>query len=405
MAFAAFAALAALAATVAPAPASAKDNPRVAAVDYRAASYVEEATRERLARFDLVVLGFWRAYGDAKLRSVVLDLRKRHPGILLGQYTAINEVQGSAGPNEAATDLVRKIDAANWWLRDARGGRVQWTSRYNNFELNLGPWAPPDEDGLRWPQWKARRDVDQVFSHWPGLDFVFIDNVFEKPRVRAVWRTGGDEQDPASAAPLARQGYVDYVKQLRDLMPDMRVMGNVDNDLSSPEYRGVFDGAFLEAAIGRNYSLETWRGWPALMARYRSVSRSVKDPRLVVFHVTGRADDYQAMRYGLASCLMGDGTFAYAGADDGSTPWFDEFGVELGRALEPAHAASGSAWMRRFARGIAIVNPGPGPAIVEVPPGFAHLAGTQDPQVNDGKPAREVTLRPRDGILLVREDR
>ena len=35
--------------------------------------------------------------------------------------------------------------------------------------------------------------------------------------------------------------------------------------------------------------------------------------------------------------------------------------------------------------------------------GYRHLSGTQDPAVNDGLPARWVTLQPRTGVLMVKE--
>jgi hypothetical protein len=387
----------------------ARENPRLAGVDYQVANYAQPETRERLARFDLLVLGFWRAYGKPRVAAIVDDLRRRHPGIVLGQYTALNEVPGGYEKFDANSDLVAKLDREGWWLRDAAGRKVQWTSAYNAFDVNLTAFSPPDADGLRWPEWKARRDVQAVFSQWPSLDFVFVDNVFERPRDRAVWRPGGREAagEDAEVAAAMREGYAGYWSALRKLQPGLKVVGNVDHDLTAPEYRGApLDGAFLESLIGHRWSLESTRGWPQVMQRYRTVSRQVRDPRLVVFHVTGDPTDYRLMRFGLATCLMGEGLFAFN--DNGrSPPWFDEYDVDLGAAEGAAAEVPGSSgvWMRRFRQGLVLVNPGPAPALVSVPPGYSRLKGSQAPDVNDGSPVREVRLPPRDGLLLVRAER
>jgi len=379
--------------------------PRLMALDYRARETLREPVREHLARFDAVVLSFWRGFGEARIRTVVQDLRRRNPRVLLGQYTVINEVPGKARPDEAHYDLVQQLDKQSWWLRNKGGERVQWTQRYQAYEADLGTDASPDEDGLRWPQWKARRDVREVFSKWPALDFVFLDNVFERPRVRAVWKRGGAEEDGRVSAVAAaqRQGYADYVTELHRHLPGLPVIANTDGDLSQRELRGVFDGAFLEGLIGRSWSIETRAGWAAAMERYLAVSRHVKDRASVVLQAAGGADDFRQMRFGLTTCLMGDGYFAFGDAEGHGPPWFDEYEVKLGApagAAEPV--AGGPAWWRRFSRGMAIVNPGPMPAVVEVPRGWARFRGHQQPHINTGEPVRELRLPPRDGVLLVR---
>lgn len=381
-----------------------RDNPRLAAVDYQATTYTQPAVRARLAEFDLVVLGFWRGYGSSRVNDLVKDLRSRHPGIRLGQYTVLNEVAGLRGASDANSDLVDKLDREDWWLHDASGRKAQWTSVYNAHDVNLTAWVKPDAQGQRWPQWKAHRDATQLLSQWTSPDFVFLDNVFEAPRERAIWHPGGNESapnDPDVAAAM-RRGYVSYVQSLRQEAPGVSIVGNVDHDLMAPEYDHVFDGAFLEGLIGRNWSIESTRGWPALMARYRHVAQEVRNPRMVVFHVSGAGNDYRLMRYGLTSCLMGDGLFAYS-ADGAAMPaWFDEFDVDLGAATGPAEQLPAGVWVRHFARGIAMVNPGPVPADVALPSGYKHLQGHQAPDINNGEPVRDVKIDARDGVVLIR---
>jgi hypothetical protein len=114
------------------------------------------------------------------------------------------------------------------------------------------------------------------------------------------------------------------------------------------------------------------------------------------------------MRYGLASCSMDDGYFAYSDADAHyyGVPWFDEYGAKLGAAVS---GPSTSAWQsgvyrRDFANGIVLVNPkGNGERTVTLESDFVKLKGTQDPTVNNGATVRQVTLKDRDGIVLLRK--
>ena len=109
------------------------------------------------------------------------------------------------------------------------------------------------------------------------------------------------------------------------------------------------------------------------------------------------------MRYGLASALMDDGYFSYSDGYD-KVLWFDEFDVDLGFAIDPPQTSSWKqgVYMRRFERGMAIVNPKDnGAQTVSIPSGYKRIRGTQDPQTNNGEVASSVTLADRDGIILI----
>jgi hypothetical protein len=87
-----------------------------------------------------------------------------------------------------------------------------------------------------------------------------------------------------------------------------------------------------------------------------------------------------------------------------SAPWFDEYDFKLGRALSgpPAAAWSHGVWRRDFQNGVVLVNPTILSRTVTIESGLRRLAGTQDPSVNDGAVVSQVTLRPKDGIVLRR---
>jgi Hypothetical glycosyl hydrolase family 15 len=143
-----------------------------------------------------------------------------------------------------------------------------------------------------------------------------------------------------------------------------------------------------------------------MMARYRAVLRNTKQAKIVGFNVWGAVDDYRLLRYAYASCLLDDGYFSFTDKSRGysSVPWFDEYNHKLGKALSvpPTAAWSQGVWRRDFQNGVVLVNPTSETRTVNVESGLRRLAGTQDPAVNSGSAVSQVSIRPKDGIVLRR---
>jgi hypothetical protein len=210
----------------------------------------------------------------------------------------------------------------------------------------------------------------------------------------------------ADVAAAFRRALAAHWEAAARLQPDKLLIGNPDGDLSEPEFKGRLHGAFIEGLMGKSWSIEKRLGWQAAMERYRTVRTNLRPPAIVGFNVWGRADDYRFMRYALASCLLGDGYFSFTDERVGykSVPWFDEYDVRLGRALEPMPVAawSNGVYRRRYEHAMVLVNPQPTPRSVTVEPGWRRLRGSQAPEVNDGSDARTFTMRAGDGLILVR---
>ena len=86
--------------------------------------------------------------------------------------------------------------------------------------------------------------------------------------------------------------------------------------------------------------------------------------------------------------------------------WFDEYNAKLGAAVgaPPTSAWQKGVWRRDFTNGIALVNPkGNGPQTVTLGGTFVKIKGSQDPAVNNGQTATQVTLQDRDGLILLRK--
>ena len=223
----------------------------------------------------------------------------------------------------------------------------------------------------------------------------------------ADWeRTGSDQPatDPTVQSAY-RTGYVDYWTRMRSLNPGLLVMGNVDGDLSQPEFDQQLDGAFNECMIGKSWSLETWAGWDAMLTRYRATIAHTRAPHDVVFQACGATADPALARYGITSALMDDGYFAFTVDGTATPPWFDEYDARLGKAVDapPAGPDPSGIWLRHFRNGIALVNPTGTTLSVDIGDGYRHLKGSVDPLVNDGSPVRIVTLAPRSGLVVVKQ--
>jgi hypothetical protein len=393
--------------TAARAQAYAPGFPRLMGMNIGAKRYHEPAYQAELARHHVVILDFFAGWhqnmgskdpiGDA-LRAI----KAHNPAIHIGQYSNFVEA-----PDEA-TDKAGKLESARWWLRNGHGDRVQWTQQFKGHDVNITEWAPADEKGRRYPEWVAERDYALFHQPHPEIDIWYLDNSSSKPlAVRADWEGKGDEKPNTDArvARAYRRGHLTGWNRIHQLQPGAWVMGNSD-DVTSDEYRGQLDGVYMEALFGKSWSIGTWGGWDKVMQRYGATMVNTRMPRLVGFGVVGAPDDYRLMRYGLATCLLGDGYFCYSNSlsQYSSVAWFDEFDNDLGMPVEPPPSGpgDGGVWRRRYQRGMALVNPSAQPRLVDVGDGYRFLQGRQAPQVNTGLPAGRVQLPPNDGLVLLR---
>jgi hypothetical protein len=377
-------------------------------------NYDDPTFMAAMAKCRMVTLGLYKGWrGDvngSKVRPLLQALKQLNPNLLIGQYTQITECPNDPlnPANASRLDEIQRLTSQNEWLRTSAGAPVQYTSEYQSFDVNFTEFTKPDATGKRYAQWAAQHDYDMRFGPCPEFDLWFHDNVMWRSRqtTPANWRLDGrDVNGNVDVAMQAawRRGMASHIAEAERLAPSVVKMGNADNDLSFPEYAGLLDAAFLEGLIGKNWSLETNGGWKAMMQRYRTVLRNVKDRSLTVFHVAGAAADYPTFRYGLCSALLEDGLFCYSTTDYGVPLAYDEYDVQLGEPDEdpPIEPFTGEVWARRYAGGIVFVNAGKSAASFHIPSGYRRFLGLQAPEVNTGRALVGLTLNPRDGIVLV----
>lgn len=385
--------------------------------------YEDPAEQAQLAKHDLLLLGFWKSWNHAgkSIGQTVQEIKALHPGMLVGQYTNVMEHSTDIAGGGAEPDIYNKLSSelgpngiGDWWARDNAGN---WLSSYpGTANTNITDFVTPDANGDRVPQFMAKWYNSAFFSPVPDFDIWFSDNALIKPWVDADWDRNGtndSQNDPAVRANW-RTGMAHYWDAIKQLDPDALILANAAGDgsgngsLREPEYKNKIAGAVFEGAMGKSWSIESWSTWETMMNEYRALMDNTTSPHLVVFNAYGDAGDYAAMRYGLASALMEDGYYSYssnAGYTDSAIGWYDEYDVNLGKAIDGPQRSpwSNGVYRRRFENGIVLVNPkGNGTQTVTIGPGYKHILGTQDPSVNDGQPVTNVTLQERQGIILVK---
>jgi hypothetical protein len=375
-------------------------------------NYDDPAYQAALTKLDVMVL---KTHPGRSWSSEVAAIKRAHPGALVFFYVNVNErdtreqaIGGGMAP------YIDKLNAMKWWLYTSKttGSPVQSWFGPAYDAINITPYTRRDSSGLNGIEWITKFFVDNYYKATPNSDGLFVDNAFVKPNIDGDWNLDGklDKKTDAAAATYYRQGIAAYFKKARALMPGKIQLGNIGaigEDGTFPEYSGVIEGGMVEGLIGKSWSRETYMGWAPMMAKYRKVMNSVVGAKIVIFNQWGDPKDYQAMRYGLASCLLDNGYYNFTSTAKGYTGvvWFDEYNANLGIAesTPPTAAWKSGVYRRDFENGIALVNPkGNGPRTVTLESDFVKLRGSQAPTINSGAKVRTVTLKDRDGIILLR---
>jgi Hypothetical glycosyl hydrolase family 15 len=357
------------------------------------------------------------APGGMSMQTVATRIKTINPNALVFVYTNANQMRSDQTAVSATWGAIRsKVDTMKWWLYKDKGLTQLVDSGFgdaNNWAINSTLFTPKDSNGNTWMDWITQFYVNTYAKPAPALDGFFMDNVFWRPYIDGDWNRDGvvDSQKDPNVQSWFRQGYARYFTSLKTLMPGKYQLGNIGDwgtpDAVLTEYQGVNNGGVLEAYVGKSYSVETWAGWAAMMAQYRKVMGAVAAPKLVVFNQWGSPTDYQGMRYGLGSCLLDDGYYSFT--DNAKqyygVVWFDELDHNLGSgSTKPTAAWQKGVWRRDFDNGIVLVNPkGNGQQTVTLDTAYLKIKGAQDPVTNNGQTVTTVTLKDRDGIILLRQ--
>ena len=325
-----------------------------------------------LAQFSVVIIG----QSAVKVDLTVPARIKALGPCQVGQYTIAEECQSPAFVYNSDWAKFNYLNANNHWYL-VNGSQVP--TYHGNCATDMSP---------AYIQWLAENDYATFFKG-SALDWWFCDNTRDASMV---------------GIPVAdyQAGQKAHWAAIRTLVPAIKIIGNAPCDLTA--YKGLLDGALFEAAIADlDWSLINTVGWNGVMTRYRSLLANVKPSGVVGFEVQGKSTDYQRMRFGLTSCLLDDGYFAYMSMDQttGIPSLFEEYYADIGNPVSgPATAPwQAGVYRRDYQRGIALCNPTTSAVSVTLEKQYQRIAGVQPG--NDNSPCSAVTLQPQDGIILL----
>jgi hypothetical protein len=356
------------------------------------------------------------APGGMSMQQAVSNIKAKNPNALVFTYVNANQLRADQALNTTSWGPYRTtINSNRWWLYNDKSLTQFVNSGFGTAgdnAINMTLFTPKDSSGNTAIDWMTRFFVNTYSKPAPAIDGFFMDNVFWRPYIDGDWNRDGvvDSQTNPTVQSWLRQGYARYFSLVKTLMPGKYQLGNI-GDWGNPnstltEYKGLVNGGVLEAFIGKSWSVETWSGWANMLAQYRKVMSASAAPKLVIFNQWGSSTDYQGMRYGLGTCLLDDGYYSFTDNKAGyyGVVWFDELDQNLGAAqAAPTAAWQKGVWRRDFDNGIALVNPkGNGPQTVTLETAYSKIKGTQDPVTNSGQSVTTVTLKDRDGIILLR---
>jgi hypothetical protein len=382
-------------------------------------NYEDQTYQARIAKLDIAILSVWPGWENGRgttIEQVAKRIKTLNPNTKVFLYFLPESRQYPV--TSAYTDLGAKLDATKWWLYQSGSGPTRVLADFGDgyYILNLTAFAPQDSSGKRLNQWLATYAYDKYIRSNPSVDGMFSDNIFWKPRRNGDWNRDGsvDDQNSGTVQRWYREGYRTYLNNLKTAMPGKIQIANVA-DWGKPEavlseYNQLLAGGIMESLIGEAHSVESYLGWSATLKHYRKTMAAFAAPKLGILHQFGVPSDYQSFRYGFGTTLLDDGYYAFTDKADGysGVNWFDELDVKLGKSVmaPPAVAWENGVWRRDFEKGIVLVNPkGNGPQEITLERDFRKILGTQDRAVNNGQLVRKVTLRDRDGLVLLKVPR
>ena len=289
----------------------------------------------------------------------------------------------------------------DWWLTDEDG--VQKSVWANTTALNLNTdWVP----------YLASFVDEEVMSTglWDGIFYDEVQDTIDWISPLDVNVDG--ENDSASEANLLwEERYIELFSETRALLGDDVVI--ITNGSSNSSFAPHVNGRMFETFPSSSDSLTDWKN---STQDYLDFENEVAYDPITVINVntenTGDEEDYQKVRFGITTTLLGNGYFAFDyGTENHGQLWtYDEYDAFLGNAkgdpesLLDSSLSSivSSVWERDFENGKVIVNATTSTQSIRLDGEYEKIHGTQDTSVNDGSIVSTITLASQDGIVLLR---
>lgn len=359
---------------------------------------LSESEALELSKWDIVVLDMEIQH---RAPHLLKKMRQWNPDIVLLVYITPQEIKVDAINSYS---IMRRRLASGiadaWYLKNTNGMRLSWWE--GTYLLNMTNKAPIINGNT--PQTFIADFVTKELLYSGYWDGVFYDNSWDN--ITHFAGTNIDLNNDGVADGNLDTAWLVGMKTLYEqtrfrVGDNILLVGNNDN------------GAYLKELNGKlleNFSLEKWS---ALMNIARILASEHKNPRVSLINSNTKNTGYQNyknMRFGLTSALLENMYFSYdyGDSDHGQIWWYDEYDINLGLPITKAQSKQGfltyqqDIWHREFEHGIALVNSTDKKKIVDLGREYEHIAGTQDPVVNDGSIVSELSIAGADGRILLK---
>lgn len=337
-----------------------------------------------LSSFDLLVLP-----AEAQLynKTFFTEARKRNPDIIILAYipsVSYNNVYW----NDALHKSLKSGIQSSWWLKNSSGSNLSIWPGTSALNLNSD-----------WATYLASYAATTVYGTklWDGI---FFDET-------------NDSAPPGSSVTNQQwaDGYTKLFKTTRTLLGSKAII--ITNGSSNSAFYPYVNGRMFE-------SFPTpWEGngsWTTSEKKYLSMEGAVGYNPIFVLNGntdnTGNQNDYQAVRFGLTSALLGGAYFGFDyGTESHAQLWnYDEYDAYLGEPKGEAEdlldtdntTIEDSVWARDFVNGKVVVNSTGQTQTVSLDGEYEKLHGEQDPTTNNGAIVSRVTVPSDDGLILLR---
>ena len=358
---------------------------------------------ERLARYDLLILDMKNQVNNPEL---IKRIRQLNPDVTILAYISSQEIRHDTAIHPEVT-LRQKMFARlpeSWYLRDTDNFKISFWDQ--TWMINITDSAPLDKNE-RFNDYLPRFIDEEILSSglWDGI---FYDNLWDS----VSWLNNGNVdldgdgyRESAGELDQAWQaGVLKILQATRNRVGYDYIL--MANSSSFQDYQPYLNGRMFEDFPSLYEADGTWQG---NIGSYQAIRNYNVRPNIYIFNSTNAPqDNYSKMRYGLASALMFDDvydSFDNSIYDHGQTWWYDEYNFSLGRALNLAYQLTGdknsnNIWRRDFVNGMVLLNNSLSEQSFAIEAGYRKIYGAQDPVVNSGGELTEVTIGPRDALVL-----
>jgi hypothetical protein len=367
--------------------------------------YVEDSAIKNLAKWDIVILSPQAVENNPQ---IITKLKQYNPQIKVLVYVLAEEInvnQEILNKTAFWQKIYNKVNQNNWWLKTNNNQHVTFWP--GTWMINASSVAPKS-NGQNWSDYLPNLVYDEFLKsgQWDG---VFYDNVWNG----VSWMEQPIDTDQNGSVDSKnfmdenwQKGLTNILQKTKKLAPDKLIVANSNDNIYNQ---------YLNGRMQENFPAYYEGHWTGAMERYLDDNLGYQPKYFIINNNTdntGNREDYRDFRFGLTSTLLGDGYYSFDHGDEAheSLWWYDEYNFYLGRSLNDienlltpgSRQIQPGVWQRDFQNGLVLVNSTGVEQKINFDEEFEKIKGYQDPVTNNGAIVRSVTLKPYDGIILLR---